>query len=226
MKVRREGAASATKQLPAKFKILVGMLQLTMNFGRILAIEWPLAIDLTFDFLSFVNLVRIDFAATWEAHLKRLGLTNSAPMCVGGCVAAIAYQIQEVVEEEPVYETELERIQAEAVRPQKTLRLGLLLLRRQNQVACRKGALSTSEFCARRRRLRRRRKRRGRRKSGGRRERRASRRARTWSPRRRRRRLAPADGTSRSRAPNFSLRGCLLGGAAGSDLLPVRWCAD
>ena len=157
--------------------------------------------------------------------VKRLGLTNSAPMCVGGCVAAIAYQIQEVVEEEPVYETELERIQAEAVRPQKTLRLGLLLLRRQNQVACRKGALSISEFCARRRRLRRRRMRRGRRRSGGRRERRASRRARTWSPRRRRR-LAPADGTSRSRAPNFSLRGCLLGGAAGSDLLPVRWCAD
>ena len=70
--------------------------------------------------------------------VKRLGLTNSAPMCVGGCVAAIAYQIQEVVEEEPVYETELERIQAEAVRPL----LGFPCSAEQNQMACRKGALS------------------------------------------------------------------------------------
>ena len=76
-----------------KFKILVGMLQLTTNFGRILGIEWPFAINLTIDFFSFVNLDFLRMFPTGcvvpSSHFAGLVFMTTTPLFLTACLVGV-----------------------------------------------------------------------------------------------------------------------------------------
>lgn len=85
----------STRAIMTKFKILVGMLQLTTNFGRILAIEWPFTVNLTMEWLSFVNLDFLRIFPTGcvvpSSHFAGLTFMTVTPLFLSGCLLGVYF---------------------------------------------------------------------------------------------------------------------------------------